>query len=237
MFKQSLSSRARYILGRVNKLATTHPDRNAFSIALLFPICTRETLEILLRLPGFLAYCEPEAGGPGTRLPAPEIPKRLFRNLRPRVRRGIPVPWSDEDEPLPFLRYLFYLHNTRGVIAGPPKCGLYGSCALTKAVVAGFVPLVKFLLRNGGDPGVKSDILVLAAIQKKDLPMLRLLVEGDPDNSTGAKRRRVSDRIACTRTMLGRAVRVEAHDIIRYLIAKGVTPDLQTLQLLPLDRA
>lgn len=97
--------------------------------------------------------------------------------------------------------------------------------------MAGFVPLVKFLLGNGGDPGRKGAIAVMAAIQKKDLRMVRLLVEGDLGNSSSAKRRRVPDRVVCTRAMLQRAVKAEAQDIVQYLLAKGVTPDMQTLRL------
>jgi len=75
----------------------------------------------------------------------------------------------------------------------------------------------------------------MVAIQRKDLQMVRLLVEGDLAGSSGAKRRRVPDRVACTRAMLQRAVKVGAQDVIQYLLAKGVTPDMQTLQLLHLN--
>jgi hypothetical protein len=233
MFKQSPPSfRARYILGRLDLVTTVNPDRNAFTAALLYPICTQEVVEALFRLPEFLAYGNSGTGGLNTGLPAPDLPRRLFRDLRPRVRRGVPVPWSDEDEPLPFLRYLYDLHDTRRVIAGPPKCNAHEGYALTKAVAAGFVPLVKFLLGNGGDPGAKGAIAVMVAIQKKDLQMVRLLVEVNPDLSGIAKRRRVPDRVACTSAMMQRAVDAGAQAIAGYLFAKGVTPDMKTVQLL-----
>ena len=104
--------------------------------------------------------------------------------------------------------------------------------ALTKAVAAGFVPLVKFLLGYGADPSARGAIAVMVAIQKKDLQMVRLLVGGDLGSSGGAKRRRVPDRVTCTRAMLQRAVKVEAQDIVQYLLEKGVTPDMPTLRLL-----
>lgn len=189
-------------------------------------------MEALFRLPGFLRYGKYKTGDLAARLPAPDLPRRLFRDLRPRVRRGIPVPWSDEDKPLPFLRYLFGLYDTRRVIIGPPKCDTYQGYALARAVAAGFVPLVKFLLGHGGDPGAKGAIVVMVAIQRKDLQMVRLLIEGDPGGSCGAKRRRVPDRVACTRAMLQRAAKVGAQDIVQYLLAKGVTPDMQALRLL-----
>jgi hypothetical protein len=201
----------------------------------LYPICTQEVLEALLRLPEFLAYgnFNPEGDVPSTiLLPAPDLPRRLFRDLKPRVRRGIPIPWSEEDKPLPFLRYLFDLYHSRRTIAGPPKCDVNHSYALTKSVVAGAVPLVKFLLGNGGNPAAKGAIAVMVAIQRKDLQMVRLLVEGDLGASGGAKRRRVQDRVACTRPMLQRAAKVGAQDIVQYLLAKGVTPDMETLRVM-----
>lgn len=189
----------------------------------------------MFRLPGFLAYGTSGTGDPNARLPAPDLPRRLFRDLRPRVRRGISVPWSDEDKPLPFLRYLSDLYDSRSMTTGPPKCDVHEGYALTKAVAAGFVPLVKFLLGHRGDPGAKGAVAVMVAIQRKDFHMVRLLIEGDLGNSSGAKRRRVPERVACTRAMLQRAARVGAQDIAQYLLAKGVTPDMQTLHLIRLD--
>jgi len=233
VFKQSPPSfRAQYILGRLDQgVAVVNPrDRNVLTTALLYPICTQETLEALFRLSGFLAYGNPETGDPSTRLlPPPKLPRRLFRHLRPRVRHGKPVPWSDEDKPLPFLRYLFDLYNTKHVITGPPKCNAHEGYALTKAVAAGFVPLVKFLLGNRADPGVKGAVAVMAAIQKKDLRMVELLIEGDLDDSGGAKKRRVSDRVDCTRAMMQKATQVGARNIVWYFFTKGVGPDIKTI--------
>jgi len=118
------------------------------------------------------------------------------------------------------------------MIVGPPRCDAYEGYALARAVAAGFVPLVKFLLGHGGNLGAKGAIAVMVAIQKKDLQMVRLLIEGDLGDCGGAKRRRVPDRFVCTRAMLQRAAKVEAQDIVQYLLAKGVTPDMQTLRLL-----
>lgn len=142
------------------------------------------------------------------------------------------VPWSEGDKPLPFLRYLFGLYHSRYAIIGPPKCDVHEGYALAKAVAAGFGPLVGFLLGNRTDPAAKGAIAVMVAIQRKDLQMVRLLVDGGLGNSGGAKRRRVPDRVVCTREMLQRAAKVGARDIVQYLLAKGVTPDIQTLRLL-----
>jgi hypothetical protein len=76
----------------------------------------------------------------------------------------------------------------------------------------------------------------MTAIQRKDLQMVKLLIEGDPGDSGGTERR-VPDRVACTRAMLQRAAKVKAQDITQYLLVKEVTPDLQTLRLWHLKRA
>lgn len=169
---------------------------------------------------------------PSTKFPAPDLPKRLFRDLKPRVRHGKAVPWSEEDKPLPFLRYLFYLYHLKHVLIEPPTCDRHEGYALGKAVRAGFEPLVRFLLANRADPRAMGAIPVLIAIQRKDLKMVRLLVEGDLSESSGAKRRRVPDRVVCNREMLQMAAKVGAQDILQYLLVKGVTPNMQTFRLL-----
>jgi len=118
------------------------------------------------------------------------------------------------------------------MITRPLKCNAHEGYPLAKAVAAGFVPLVKFLLGNGGDPGAKGAIAVMVAIQRRDLRMVKLLVEGDLGDSGGAKRRRVPDRVECTTEMLQWAAKIEAVDIARYLFVKGATPDIRTLGLL-----
>ena len=120
------------------------------------------------------------------------------------------------------------------MIAGPPRCDAYGGYALTKAVAAGFAPLVKFLLDNRADPMAKDAIAIMVAIQKKDLQMVKLLVEREPGGNA-PKRRRIPDRVVCTRAMLHRAAKAGAQDIVQYLLAKGLTPDIQTLRLLHSD--
>lgn len=48
---------------------------------------------------------------------------------------------------------------------------------MARAVLAGFVPLIEFLLDNGADPGLKGGIAVKVAIQMRDLGLVRMLVE------------------------------------------------------------
>ena len=142
------------------------------------------------------------------------------------------MPWSEEDKPLPFLRYLFDLYHSRHMIVGPPRCDVHEGYALTKAVAAGFAPLVKFLLGHRANPEAKAAIAIMVAIQRKDLQMVRLLIEGASGSSGSAKRRRVPDRVACTSAMVNRAAKVGARDIVQYLLGKQIMFDMQTLQLL-----
>lgn len=77
---------------------------------------------------------------------------------------------------------------------------------------------------------------VKVAIGKKDLSLVKLLIEFEPEgNSSGgsAKRRRRLDRVTVQTFMLDLAVRCDARDIVRYLIhEKGCVPHLSTLEVI-----
>lgn len=69
--------------------------------------------------------------------------------------------------------------------------------------MSGFVPLIEFLLDNGADPALKAGIAVKVAIQKRDLGLVRMLVERryePPPTSTSTKITSFSSR----RSRLGR---------------------------------
>lgn len=55
---------------------------------------------------------------------------------------------------------------------------------MARAVLAGFVPLIEFLLDNGADPALKAGIAVKVAIQTRDLGLVRMLVERGCTSST-----------------------------------------------------
>ena len=124
------------------------------------------------------------------------LPRRLFRTLAPRDTSGEP-PWTEEDEPLPFLRFL----STHPRIP-PIAADSYDGYPLTRAVYSAFVPLIRFLLSHGASPECKGGLAVTVAIRRKSLPLVRMLIERDgPDAyqeqavviSSGSKKRRRQD--------------------------------------------
>ncbi|KAI0368812.1 hypothetical protein BV20DRAFT_1044853 [Pilatotrama ljubarskyi] len=250
--QQSASARA---LGLISKV-------------LRYPICTREVLEAILRSP----EC-PHIPGPEDPDRRPTIlPRHLFRNLKPRDNPG-QRPWVEFDAPLPFLRYLY--SDPRIPF---PATNSYDGYALTRAVYAGFTPLVQFLLAHEASPECKGNLAVTVAIRRKSLPLVRMLIERDgptgealPSGSrkrrrsedtgtgdepgaqsgersgsssssllvkaspkgSGAKRRKLGDRVSVTPDMLKVAVKCDARDIAEYLMReKGCVPDMQTVLMM-----
>ncbi|KAF9009223.1 hypothetical protein BDZ89DRAFT_1104622 [Hymenopellis radicata] len=132
-----------------------------------------------------------------------ELPKHLFRRLDTRKR-----PRSDADEPLPGF-------------------------ALTMAVHASFIPLIHYLLEMGANPAAKDAIAIIVAIRKKDLNLVRMLVE--PQQKSSSKRwRGIPDRMRCSEfpELLKVAMKVDARDIVNYLREKGCVPDLGMIKWL-----
>lgn len=81
---------------------------------------------------------------------------------------------------------------------------------------------------------------VLVAIYRKDLSLVRLLVEKvdyrerDPEAlKQKGEEQKLEDRAQVTPDMLKVAVKLNARDIVEYFMKeKGCVPDLQTLQLM-----
>lgn len=74
----------------------------------------------------------------------------------------------------------------------------------------------------------------MVAIRKKDLSLVRLLIERvlSPEGKQ-TKRRRLEDRVAVSPEMLKVAVKCNAREIVDYLTKeKGCIPDIQTLQMM-----
>jgi hypothetical protein len=103
-------------------------------------------------------------------------------------------------------------------------------------VLAGAVPLVRFLLDHGASPRRKDAIAVRFAIKRRDLALVRMLVEPldvPLGGRRSGKRRKLVDRVPVNSEMLRLAVRCGARDIAEYLMnEKGCAPDLRTLSLL-----
>ncbi|KAF7985740.1 hypothetical protein HWV62_2354 [Athelia sp. TMB] len=153
-----------------------------------------------------------------------KLPRRLFRALVPKDDGS----WTANDEPLPFLRHLYSISGIPR-----PDSNAHDGYALTKAVHAKAIPLIRFLLAHGADPGTKNGLAVMVAIRRKDINLVKMLVER-ADEVTKGKRRRLRDRVVVTNEMLRMAVKCDARDIVQYFREeKGVIPDLKTLNTLP----
>ncbi|EJD07100.1 uncharacterized protein FOMMEDRAFT_165713 [Fomitiporia mediterranea MF3/22] len=208
IFKSTTASyRAEYLYLRCRDL--TLPNLSTRSIndmvghALLYALCDEE--EVLDRL---LSLVESECvrlkldvwnwNWMGSRWLALPLPKRLFRGLVPM--RG-PGRYTRFDQPLPFLRHLY---AKAGSIANfdsdsleqgektrlrirLPDANAHEGYALSRAVHAGHTELVKFLLGVGGaNPGLKDALAVRIAVKKRDLGLVRCLVEGEAEEEVVA---------------------------------------------------
>ncbi|KAH8100888.1 hypothetical protein BXZ70DRAFT_988532 [Cristinia sonorae] len=231
VFKQAPSSiHAEYLISRCL------PTDDLPSKILRYPICTIPILESLLRIPTFATLLSNHSRS------SIKIPRRLFQNLTPKPRprvvgmkkrtRQKEPSWSAEDAPMPLLRFL--LEEPR---FPNPDWNYKDGYPLTKAVMAGFVPLIRFLLENGASPEYKNGLAVRLAITRKDLSLVRMLIE--PDGSVKdaegriVRRRRLEDRVKVDTEMVKAAVKVDARDIVKYLVAeKGCVPDMQTVLMI-----
>ncbi|KAI0315076.1 hypothetical protein OF83DRAFT_1029799, partial [Amylostereum chailletii] len=205
---------AEYLLGRCLPLPKQKPHACPIARALRYPICTQPVLDALLRHPS----CPEPSTDP---LP---LPRRLFP-------AGAPPPggFKDRHAPLPFLRHLFSHPRLP-----TPDPNSHDGYPLVRAVVAGHTPLVRFLLDHGAAPKRKDGLAVLAAIRRRDLALVKLLVEPPAQGGQAArgKRRRMPDRVEVGPLMLKTAVQCQADDIVEYLMKeKGCVPDMKTITM------
>ncbi|KAL4252576.1 hypothetical protein ABKN59_005027 [Abortiporus biennis] len=237
VFKHAPSSiQAEYIINRyISAMTPTRKGIGIISKALQYPICNSPSIiEAILRdkrVDKKILRDDKKT----------ELPRRFFRNLSPRVQRSSRKLAVEEEYPLPFLRYL-YAHPK----IPPINTNSFEGYALTKAVASDYISLVKFLLDQGASPQWKNGLAVNVAITRKDLPLVRLLIEPDmtiaeedtrKSETKGrrktAKRRKLEDRMKVTQEMLKAAVRSDARDIVEYLMKeKGCVPDMETVLMM-----
>ncbi|KAI0767988.1 hypothetical protein BD413DRAFT_479866 [Trametes elegans] len=192
----SPSLHAQFLIRIYEEWAHQSASARAFGLinkVLRYPICTPEVLEAILRSPN-CPYIPPP-GHPDQR--SIVLPRHLFRNMAPRDGPG-QRPWTEYDHPLPFLKFLYADPRL------PPLApNSHQGYALTRAVFAGFTPLIQFLLARDAWPGCKDNLAVLVAIRRKSLPLVRMLLERDmPDpvaqvsaseSSSASRKRRRSE--------------------------------------------
>nr|GAT60845.1 predicted protein [Mycena chlorophos] len=231
VFKASPPSlKAQYILYHVQP---TRSIADVVSLALRFPICCEKVLDAILRDWSPQAADSAPGSSPPTRTRSTELPRRLFRNLAPRTSSE--PAYTETDAPFPLLRFLFTDERIANLDADS-----HAGYGLARAVHAEFMPLVRLLLAKGASPANKKGLAVMIAVRKKNLALVKLLVEreemddlGRPRTGTSAKRRKLEDRVEVAAEMLKVAVKAKARDISDYFMhEKGVVPDMQTLNML-----
>jgi hypothetical protein len=182
---------------------------------LRYPLCTPAVIDAILRRKDCPQIEKTEIA----------LPRRLFSGLGTTERPG---GWKARHAPLPFLKYL-YAHPR----LPPPDPNSHDGYPLARAVHAGFYPLVAFLLAHGASPGLKDGLAVKFAIQRRELVLVKMLVEPDKVGGNSGKKRKLTDRVELSSSHLRVAVQAKAEDIIDYLVhEKGCIPDMRTLAFL-----
>ncbi|KAF8508089.1 hypothetical protein BU17DRAFT_77990 [Hysterangium stoloniferum] len=190
------------------------------SSALRYPICTIPVLETMMRL----IFQKSITPINVNRCGALDLPKRIFRNLN-----SASPTMGPDSEPLPLLRFLW--EKRTGIDFAKPSPNSNGGYPLVRAVHARFIPLVRYLLDRGADPQELNCLAIRVAIGKKDLALVQMLIEFEPDVPPGGKKRRKRlDRVAVKPFMLDVAVRVDAREIVQYFMEKGCVPHMRTLR-------
>ncbi|KAL5526309.1 hypothetical protein ACEPAF_8032 [Sanghuangporus sanghuang] len=159
----------RYISSASDSMCSSYTRSELVTYALRYPLCTEEVLDALLRR---VARNQPTLD----KGPRPLLPKRLFKSLGPRPPSS---PYYPTSAPLPFL---YYLYTNPQIHPRPPDPNAHDGYALCRAVHAGFMDLVRFLLRQGAKPGLKEALAVRIAVKKRDLGLVRTLIERDAED-------------------------------------------------------
>lgn len=131
-------------------------------------------------------------------LRCPSLPTRLFRIRTP-------------DEPIPPL--LLYLIDTYSPSVRHPN-----GYPLTRSVLSGHIPLIRYLLDKGARPGDRDGYAVRIAVQTRRLDIVKLLMNFKGPQKYKAK----SD-------MVELAMANGADDIVQYFVKDGVMPPLKSI--------
>jgi len=190
--------------------------------ALRYPICTLPVLKAILRIGSECLHNRKDVTLHESHLWT--LPRRLFRHLGgPDVIRGA------DSEPLPVLEYLWQKRDILDF--AKPWVNSNRGYPLVRAVHARFIPLIRFLLEHWADPAEYDALAIRMAIRMKDEALVRMLIEVEPEVSSGSKKRRRNDRIEVTPALLDVAAKEDARDIVRYFMEeKGCIPNMKTLQ-------
>ncbi|KAJ9097588.1 hypothetical protein QFC21_004622 [Naganishia friedmannii] len=99
-------------------------------------------------------------------LTCPLLPKRIFRHRRSTTSTlAFPIP--------PILHHLFTTYT--------PSPNSHRGYPLCRAVMYADIPLINYLLRRGADPAEKDFLALQIGISRRDMRVVRLLVDGPGD--------------------------------------------------------
>jgi len=217
------SVRARYLIS--SHLEAGH-SKWIFAHALQFPICNLEVFVTLERIWGEdnpTSRRGKESIKPVVDLDSGlwNLPKRLFRAVPPCLNVEPP-------EPSPSDSYHLLAHILDRY---PFNADSYSGYPLSMAVRAPHIPLIRLLLKKNARPGLKEGLAIRIAISKRSLELVKMLIERTPVDHHKKKRRKLEDRAEVNGSMLQLAVKVDARDIVEYLMVKGCVPDMKTLKM------
>ncbi|KAG0152387.1 hypothetical protein CROQUDRAFT_649789 [Cronartium quercuum f. sp. fusiforme G11] len=166
-----------------------------------------------------------------------QIPTRLFKPLSSNKTtrtenetRAIKLEQS--------YQYIFTLLTE--FRTSPDKTGGY---PLARSVLSGNLDFIRLLLDFGARPRLKDNLVIMVAIEKGDLYIVRMLVERDyihpeedcksrPRSDMKNKKVKREDRVKINDCMLEKALRRKHYRIADYLMGKGARPTLETIRLL-----
>jgi len=128
-----------------------------------------------------------------------ELPRRIFRNLT-------------STSPIPHL--LIYLFETY-----KPNANSFDGYALSRAVLAKNLGVIKYLLGQGADPEKKEGMAIQIAVKLGDLRIVRMLVEHQNLGDTvGGKQDRVGMGMDIPSKWVETAVRSGSDEIVSYFV-------------------
>jgi hypothetical protein len=150
-----------------------------------------------------------------------------------RVARTVPsVPSSGPSTSLPIPSLIVHILD---YYTPDPKSLNYGLC---RAVMAGHEPAVRLFLLNGADPSLKEGLALELAITRKDLTIVKLLVDEENEHvyaqrvvKGGSRRRR--GKMDIPPRVMNKVVNCGNREIVDYLVKeKGFMPSLGAIMAL-----
>lgn len=160
----------------IKRYFSAHGARGFLARALECPVCDLEVLREIERIwerevaeaqvgkrTRWFGLSRRDEGDPEPTLICSTLPRRIFRHPRATADALCsPVP--------PILKHLFERYQ--------PLPNSHRGYPLSRAVLHADIPLIEFLRTHGADPKEKDYLAVEIALTRRDIRMLRLLIDG-----------------------------------------------------------